>query len=569
MAFGQNVINIVINAQDKFSGAFKKANMTMKNFRASALGVAAVGGIVAIGLKKAVDESIALESAMVGVRKTTGMTSKEIEGLRKDFIDLSKVMPITATDLASIGEVAGQLGIQGADDIKSFTTVVGKMSIATELSAENAALALAKISNAMGLPISEAEKLGSAINELSNISAASSTEIISAMTRVAGSAKTLGLSTDVVAGLTAALIASGEPAERAGTKLRSAFDSIVKKMDEVVEFMPDFKKAFEKDANGAILSLISKLNEIEDPLERQKQAMDIFGTVGASAINKLSNNLPEMNRLIKASGDQFKDATSLQNEYDIALQSTANQVQLAKNSFTAMQLEIADVLMPAMQPLIDMVRQITEWFSLLPGPVKEGIVIFFALVAVLGLLAGAIALVSLAASPLLLGILAIAAAIAIVIVVIKNWKKIFAALAKFAMKVGMEMMLFFQRFGDVWKLIWASVGNAFIFVWNKIVSFYESSINSIVAGLNSFISMINKIPGISIPLVPEVDFSGIKGEMTDLGALSAELEGNRIDRRAQAERDLAGVTVMIDNVYGTDPDEMAEALDNKLKDKIA
>jgi len=570
VGFGQNTVNIVISAQDKFSNTFKKAGVTLKSFQKSALAMGAVGGVIAFGLKKAVDVSIELETAMVGVRKTTGLSADAITGLRKEFIEMSKVMPLTVTELAEIGEVAGQLGITGVENIKSFTKVAAKMSIATELSAEDAALAMAKISNAMGLPIDEAEKLGSAINELSNISAASSTEIISAMTRVAGSAKTLGLTTDVVAGMTAALIAAGEPAERAGTKLRSAFDQVVKKMeDEVIPLMgTDFPDALRKDANGAILSLINKISEIEDPIKRQQKAMDIFGTVGASAINKLSNNLPEMNRLIKTSGQQFNNATSLQEEYDIALESTANQVQLAKNAFTAMQLEIAEVLMPALTPLIQAVRKIFDWFSKMPGPVKQAIVIFAAVSAVLLLVAAAIALITLVSSPWLLIIFAIAAAITTVILVIKNWRSIMASIAKFAMKVGMEMMLFFQRFGDVWKLIWAGVSNTFIFVWNKIVGFYESSINLIIKGINTMIKAINKIPGIKIPLIPKVDFSDVKGEMTDLGKLSAELESNRIERRVQAEQDFANVSVHIENVYGTDPDEMAEALQDKLGTKI-
>ena len=568
MGLGQNAIDIVINARDKFSGTFKKAGLSMKSFQKSALAMGAIGGVIAYGLKGAVDASIELETAMVGVRKTTGLSAEAITGLRNEFIEMSKIMPLTVTELANIGEVAGQLGIQGVDNIKSFTEVAAKMSIATELSAENAALAMAKISNAMGLPIEEAEKLGSAINELSNISAASSTEIISALTRVAGSAKTLGLSTDVVTGLVASLIAAGEPAERAGTKLRSAFDAVVKNMDDVVDFMPDFKEAFAVDADQAILTLINRISEIKDPLAKQEKAMKLFGTVGASAINKLSNNLPEMNRLIKESGKQFNNATSLQDEYDIALESTANQVQLAKNAFTAMQLEIADVLMPALAPLIQAVRVVFNWFSQLPGPVKEAIVIFAAVSAVLLLVAAAIALVTLVSSPWLLIIFAIAAAITAIILIFKNWRTIMASAAKFGMKVGMEMMLFFQRFADVWKIIWAGVSNAFIFVWNKIVSFYENSINFVIKGINRMIGVINKIPRISIPLIPEVDFSGIKGEMTDLGALSMELETNRLARRAEAERNLANVNVHIDNVYGTDPDDMADAFGDKMDNVI-
>ena len=78
MAFGQNIVEIVIKAKDQFSTAFNKAGLSMQNFRKSALAMGAIGGAIAFGLKKAVDTAIELESAMVGVRKTTGLSAEAI-----------------------------------------------------------------------------------------------------------------------------------------------------------------------------------------------------------------------------------------------------------------------------------------------------------------------------------------------------------------------------------------------------------------------------------------------------------------------------------------------------------
>ena len=541
MAFGQNIVEIVIKAKDQFSTAFNKAGLSMQNFRKSALAMGAIGGAIAFGLKKAVDTAIELESAMVGVRKTTGLSAEAIKGLTKEFVDLSKVMPLTATELAQIGEVAGQLGITGVENIKSFTTVAAKMSIATELSAEDAALAMAKISNAMGLPISEAEKLGSAINELSNVSASSSTEIISAMVRVAGSARTLGLSTEVVAGLTAALIASGEPAERAGTKLRSAFDQVVKKMeDEVIPLMgSDFPDAIREDANGAILSLIKRISQIEDPIRRQQKAIDIFGTVGASAINKLSNNLPEMNRLIGEASAQFENATSLQEEYDIASQSTANQIKLMKNSFAALQLEIAEALMPAILPLIKGLTRLFEWFSSLPKPVKEAITLVTAITAGVLLLGAAVALVTVVASPWLAFLLGIGIAIGLIIVGIKNLS-------------GM-----IGTWDNLWlgfKNTMIGFANIFLLIWNGIVSVVENSINILIGMVNKLIWAINlALPKKwEIPEIPDVNFK--RADMIDFDF--------GLDKKS-------GTTINIDNVIGMDPEDISRALSDELGDKLS
>lgn len=591
MVEGNNV-NIVIRAKDEFSRVFNNAKVSLKKFQSAGIiaGGAAVG--LALAVKDSVNAGIELENAMVGVRKTTGASAEETEKLRQDFINLSKEMPVSAKGLASIGEVAGQLGIQGRDNIKNFTETVSKMSIATELSEENAALALAKISNAMGLPIEDSEKLGSAINELSNISAASSSEIVNAMVRVAGSANTLGLSTKNVTGMTAALIASGEPAERAGTKLRSAFDTVVKKMDsEVIPLMgEDFPNVLRTNADSAILSLITRISEIEDPIERQKTAMNIFGTVGASAINKLSNNIPEMNKLIESSSKEFENATSLQKEYSVASDSTANQIQLMKNKFQALQFEVADALIPILRDtLIPIIEKIIGWFSSLPEPVKQAIIVFTIVSIVIGGLAAVIALVTMVSSPWLFIILGIIAAITGIILVIQNWKSILLTLAKWMVRIGIEMRMVWEKFKDAWEVVWTGIKNFFIKIWNWIIDAIENNINGIINSLNSVITFMNKIPGVNIPIIPEINLSGIKGQIENLSNLDKTLEMERNQLRLKLEtqadatidalaekigfdeqsKEKGDTNINIENLNAQNPEEVQQALEEVLRDKIA
>lgn len=369
MAGGASVA-IVIRGVDNFSKTFAKANTGVgklssgitKGMKLATAAIAVTGIAFAALGASSIKSAVAMETAMVGVRKTTGMTAEEIKGLSQDFVDLSKVLPVSARDLATIGEVAGQLGITGVENIKEFTRVSAMMSISTELTAEEAALAMAKISNAMGLPISEIEKLGSAINELSNISAASSSEIVAGMRKASGAANTLGISTPIVGGFTAAVIASGTQASRAGTQLTSAFNKVVKNIKKVSDFMgTDFKKALTDDADKAIQSLIQKISEIENPVERQQKALELFGDVGAKAINKLTNNMPEAIRLVGAFTEQMENATSLQEETDLAIQSSANQYKLLANNVEALKISLGNSLLPVVN------RLMTAFVDLMPS----------------------------------------------------------------------------------------------------------------------------------------------------------------------------------------------------------
>lgn len=572
MAFGQNVVEIVIRAKDEFSKAFSNAQISMKKFRTAAVVTGAAGAVIATGFVKSIQKGIELESAMVGVAKTTGLTGDKLSALQDDFIDLSKVMPVSAASLATIGEVAGQLGISGADDIRAFTETVAKMSIATELTEEGAALALAKISNAMGIPISSAENLGSAINELSNISAASAGEIVNAMSRVAGSASTLGLTTETVAGLSAALIATGEPAERAGTKLRSAFDSIVTKMeDEVIPLMgKEFPDALRNNADKAILDLITTISKIEDPIERQQRAIDIFGTVGASAINKLSNNIPEMNRLIDESTKAFEKGTSLQEEYDIAAESTENQIQLMKNQFSALQIELAGAFIPILKNvLIPIMKRVADFISNLSDPAKQFIIILGLVTVAVAILAVGIAVLSVVSLPWLLIIAAIIAAITIIIFLILNWKKAIVALAQVFLKGAEIMDKGIQLMKSGFIIAFNVMKNIAISVWNFIIDHIAKKVQKAIDFINMLISAANRLPKVNISLIPDVDFSSVRGQLTDIGTLRSELSLGREARASQFKEAGKTFIINIENAVGLDAEDLSKSLSEELSNKVS
>ncbi len=569
-AVGGAAVTIVISAVDNFSRTFTKAETGMTNLAiaggAMVLGGAAIAGGIALAVKSYID----LETAMVGVRKTTGMTAEETEVLEKAIVDLSQEMPVAATKLAGIAEVAGQLGIQGTEDILKFTETVAQMAIATELTEEDAALALAKISNIFGRPITDVDKLGSAINELSNTTAASSSGIVSAVVRVGGSAASLGVLEETVLGMSATLIAMGEAPERAGTKLRSAFDQIIKKVDEASEFMGiDFKKALEEDANGAIMSLIQKLSEIESPVERQQTAMELFGTVGASAITKLTGNMPDLITNIGAASEQLKTGVSLQEEYDVAADSTASHLDLLKNNFMAISIELGKVFIPLLRDyLIPFLKKLTDFWDNLSEGQKKAIGIVLGIAAALLILTGIVLLVTAATAAFTLTnlwwIIGIAAAIAIGYLLIKNWDKIKVAVAKL---------------GVIIKNVFIGIRNVVVGVWNGIVSIIEGSINTIIKGINILIKAMNLIPGVNIKTIGEVDFGRYKAAMMEYAIYTpptpapietptSTTQSEALIAGAELAAEKAGTTININNLNGFNARDIADTLQEELNKKI-
>lgn len=314
-----------------------------------AMAAALAYGAFKVFLKPAIE----LETEMVTVRKRTNMTKEAIGELEEQFIKLSRTMPLSAIELAKIGGIAGQLGIRGSTNILEFSRVVAMMGSATVLSTEEAGLALAKLSKAFDFPISQVENMGSVINELSNTTAANSKEIVSAMTRMAASAHQLGITQEMAAAISATLIDMGLRAERSGTRMRSAFTRMATEPEKIAELFrkitknvsitgETIKQKIEEDANNAFMETIYMITQIETGTERVAVATDIFGRIGASAINGLVSRYLDLQKNIIIASDEFKNARSLQEEYNIALETTMSQWTIFWGNINASILDVTN-----------------------------------------------------------------------------------------------------------------------------------------------------------------------------------------------------------------------------------
>lgn len=192
---------------EQFGTVLENQGERFKSFGSAAtkgLTVPIVAG-VGIAIKAASD----YESAFAGVRKTVDMTESEFDKLSTGIRNMSKEMPASATSIAEVAEAAGQLGIQN-ENILSFSETMINMGVATNLSADEAATALARFANIMGMNQSQFENLGSSIVELGNNFATTESEITQMGLRLAGVGKQIGLSEADVMGLAAAMSTVGK-----------------------------------------------------------------------------------------------------------------------------------------------------------------------------------------------------------------------------------------------------------------------------------------------------------------------------------------------------------------------
>ena len=175
--------------------------------KVSAFSVASVAAFTA-----SAKGAIEFEDAFAGVEKTVDGTEEQLSTLRQGIRDMAKEIPASTTEISAVAEAAGQLGIK-TNDILSFTRVMVDLGNSTNLSAEEAASALAKFANITKMSASNYSNLGSTIVALGNNFATTEADIVSMASRLAATGELTGLTEAQIMGLATAMSSVGIEAE--------------------------------------------------------------------------------------------------------------------------------------------------------------------------------------------------------------------------------------------------------------------------------------------------------------------------------------------------------------------
>lgn len=312
------------------------------------------GGALATATSAAAD----FEQAMVEVEKVTSEATAA--ALSTEIRELARRIPIAQNELAKIAATAGRLGVSGTENIREFTEVTAKMAEATDLASEEAADAFARMSTLMELPIQDVEKLGSAINELSNNMAASAGEIVDAATRSSGVLTQLGLSSETILSLNGAMNEVSASSRLAGTQLRRFAQEIRDpgKVQDLAGALGMTAEEFKTMRSESPLELIEQMvSAFAEGGEKADLLRSTLGTTSRQTLSKLAQNWSSVEEGVEMANEQFTEATSLQREFEAATSTFNAKMRQTMNILRDNAIAIGNVLLPHLTDLLTRVNE--------------------------------------------------------------------------------------------------------------------------------------------------------------------------------------------------------------------
>ena len=340
----------------------------------AAAGVAAALQEIAQALHSCVDASIEFESAVTGVYKTVEGTPEQLQEIADGIKQMATEIPATTTEIAAVAEAAGQLGI-ATDDVLTFTRVMLDLGESTNLSADEAATALARFANITGTSAADYERLGSVIVGLGNNFATTEAEITEMAQRLASAGTLAGMSEAEILALAAAMSSVGIEAEAGGTAMTqtlNAIESAVVKGSESVEAFAqiagmsaeEFAQAWESAPAAALQAFISGLGELEEQGESSTLVLDELGLSGVRQSNMLRSMAlaaDTMTGAVELANQAWSENTALAEEANKRYATTESRMQMMRNAFDNVQAAIGDALSPALGALADAGTEAFSW----------------------------------------------------------------------------------------------------------------------------------------------------------------------------------------------------------------
>lgn len=376
-------------------------------------------------MQACIEKSMEFESAMTGVFKTVDMTLEEEAQLAQDIRKMAEEIPVSTTEIAGVAELAGQLGISN-EALLGFVETMVMLGTATNLSAEEAAEALAKFANIAGTEESDYGRLGSVLVGLGNNFATTEADIMNMTTRLASTGSVLGLTEAEMFAIATALSSVGIEAEAGGSaisKLMKDIETAVVGYDALAEAeertglsleklistskglenndlknvanaagygtselrniveagellenlseisgktSEEFVKAWGDNSVSALEDFLDGLKDIDKNGGSAVQTLEKLGFTEvrmSNAILALSQSDGLLTETLRIANEAWDQNIALTDEAAKRFETTESKVQILKNSMDNLMIAVGDDYLTTLEPAIEKLTELTQTLS--------------------------------------------------------------------------------------------------------------------------------------------------------------------------------------------------------------
>ena len=335
------------------------------------LGAAALAGVGA-GIAKAIE----FESAFANVRKTVDGTDEELQALQDtlramatDTSNPLSALENSATTLMNIAARGGQLGV-ATEDLAEFAQVVGNLTVATDMSADSAAVFLARYANVAKLDVSQYVNLSDVLVTLGNNMAADESEIAAFANNLASLAN-YDWNHDEIMGYAAAMASLGlgvEAGSTALTRVNQTLIEIANSPTDLASFAADlglvaddFANLVANDPSDAMTTFLAAYGQLSDV--EKINFRDEFGLSDVRvtlALDKLSGGYETLAEALDLSTEAFQGNNAAMNEAAAKADTTEGRINQFKNNLNEFGASLGEVFLPLIN---DILPRVTDFLS--------------------------------------------------------------------------------------------------------------------------------------------------------------------------------------------------------------
>lgn len=318
-------------------------------------GLSQLGVSFGIGFaaRKGIEIMAEFEESAANMAKTLNVS---VDAAKDFSLELTQLNTGTSIeDLQEIATIGGQMGIS-AKEIVGFTESLDKLNVALgdefEGGAEEITKTIGGLRNVLidfktGDVSDDILKIGNALNVLGAEGIATAPIVSDFATRIGGVGIPLGLSTDQVLGMSAALQELNINSERGGT----AVSRILQKMTvDTAGFasvagmgISEFENMLNTDLYGAFQLVLKGLGKFKGDsvgLSQELANLRLNGAGVSEVVLKLSGNMDLMNEKVDLTGDSLKNTNSITEEFNTKNSTLSATVGYATNKFKAWLIEV-------------------------------------------------------------------------------------------------------------------------------------------------------------------------------------------------------------------------------------